>query len=104
VDDVGPERPQHGVHPLLGGQADVHGAVAGQGDGRHPLDWCVVPARRTKPGSDDERLVAGALEVLDDSQHRVGDAIDVRQERFRHDRHSHDLTVRTRSDQSAAWE
>lgn len=46
-----------------------------------------VSSRRV--GGDDENLVAGAPEMLDDPQHRVGDTVDVRQERLGDDRNAH---------------
>lgn len=41
--------------------------------------------------SDDERFVAGAAQMLKHPQYRVGDSIDVGQERFRDDGDSHDI-------------
>ena len=65
----------------------------------HPVysDTVVDPisrglARRSV-GCDDEGFVTGAAQVLEHPNHRVADAVDVREKRFRDNRYSHTITV-----------
>lgn len=41
----------------------------------------------------DDRFVTCPIEVLENPQHRVGDAVDVREEGFRDDGYSHHATM-----------
>lgn len=42
---------------------------------------------------DDESFVTGAAQMLEDPQHRVADAVDLREEGLRDDRYAHTLRV-----------
>ena len=88
VDDVGPEVGQHPAD-LDVGQPDREGGVARQPHRAGAVDGDALVVGAAGAGSDHERLVAGADEVADDVTHRVGDAVDLRQERLGDDRYSH---------------
>jgi hypothetical protein len=61
---------------------------------RHPIvlgGGPLLPARVVR--GDDDRVVTGVVQVLEDAQHRIRDAVDVRQERLGDDRNSHAASV-----------
>ena len=62
----------------------------------HP-DTVVDPVGRGLPGRvvrcDDKGFVAGAAQVLEYSDHRVANAVDVREEGLRDNRYAHNVTV-----------
>ena len=60
-----------------------------------------LPARRVR--RDDQHLVSGAAQMLDHPKHRVGDAVDIREEGFGNDCNAHALTVAAAVVQSVAY-
>ena len=44
-------------------------------------------------GRDDEGFVTGSTQMLEDTQHRVADAVDIREEGFGDDCYAHDTTM-----------
>lgn len=62
----------------------------------HPHTLMHTFGRRLTPRGvrgDDEYLVAGAAEMLDHPKHRVGDAVDIREEGLCNDRNAHTKMV-----------
>lgn len=56
----------------------------------NPLGW-IVAAGIVR--GDDEHLVSGTAEMLEYPENRVGDAVDIREERFCDDRNAHTDSV-----------
>ena len=48
---------------------------------------------RGRVGGDDEGFVTGAAQMLEHPDHRVADAVDIREEGLRDDRNAHTTTV-----------
>jgi hypothetical protein len=105
VDDVGREVREGPHEPTDAGPPDADRLVAGQPRGRDPDDGRGSVGGRggaaRRVGRDDERRVAPPVEVLEDTQQRVGDPVDLGQERLGDDRDAHPASVAAAGDGSA---
>jgi hypothetical protein len=88
VKDVGRELAQYLVDPTRG-NCDRQVAVDRERHRRDPLDQGPTFARRTRAWSDDQSFVAAVLQKLKDAENGVGDAVALRQQEHRGNRHSH---------------
>ena len=85
MDDVGVEPAQHADHPRTWHAQRQRGDL-GEHPRRHPVDadtvMDLVGRRLTARGvrRNDDGLVTRAAEMLDHPKHRVGDAVDIREE------------------------
>jgi hypothetical protein len=95
VHDVGTEAREGRGHPAVG-EAEGEGAVAGQACGAHPDDGHAAVIVGTGAGGDHEAVVPRLDEPVDDVAHRVGDAVDLREEGLadQGDSHGHDARGR----------
>ena len=99
---VGVESAQHADHPGPRHTERQRGDL-GEHPRRHPVhpDAVVhlVGGRLTARGvrGDDESFVTGAAEMLDHPKHRVGDAVDIREERLCDDCNAHAKIVSSES-------
>ena len=89
MDDVGPEVGEGGGDPAVR-QPQCEGAVAGQTSGADPDHGHAAVVVRTGARRDQEALVPGLDETVEDVAHRVGDAVHLREERLADQGDSHD--------------
>jgi hypothetical protein len=86
-------------------QADREGAVAGNGDRERPHHRrSGVVGGAAAAGGEHQRLVAVALEMLEDPEDRVGDAVDLRQEALGYHSDTHAPIVGSADCPAAAWQ
>lgn len=100
--DVGRELTQAGNDPPSSGQTHGEVGLARQAKRRHADDGLAGIGVRSGSGRDDQDLMPAGREFVDDPADRIGDTVDLWQERLGDDRDPHVTSVDAASEQWAS--